>query len=102
MFTRLEEVKLLGTVPASDRAEHYLSSLLRPATDRLGRALQLADGSLKPKLERQRLRLDEWRYTLGEMARLPAETFSLAPFRRARRQRPQGLAVRSGGEISHV
>ena len=103
VFTRLEEVRLLGSVPATDRAEHYLNSLLRPASDKFGKALQLADhSSLKEKLERQRLRLDDWRHTLGEMARIPGSTFSPVPFRRVRRQRGQGVVSTSGGEISHV
>jgi hypothetical protein len=86
---RMEEVGSLGRVPPDLRPGAYLDRLLRPATDKLGRALQVQmDHATRERLERDRRRLDGWRYTLGEMARTEtAGTHSVVPRRRLLRQR---------------
>lgn len=83
VYTRMDEVGLIGSVPLSLRASEYLEKILRPATDRLGRAMQteLPD-SLRSKLESTRKKLDGWRDTLGQMSRWsPALTSSPVPER---------------------
>lgn len=86
-FTRMEEVRMLDRIPPPERPEEYLNAMLRPATDKLGRALQLGlEAAVRQKLEKERLRLDGWRYTLGEMARTqPPITHSAVPMRRVLR-----------------
>lgn len=83
-------------VPASLRAGAYLDKILRPATDRLGRALQLPlEAATRDKLETERRRLDGWRYTLGEMARTePGTTQAAVPRRRILRQRRRAEEAR--------
>jgi hypothetical protein len=67
--TRMQEVAMIGGVPPDVRASVYLDKVLRPATDRLGRVMQLPlEAATRDRLETDRRRLDGWRYTLGEMA----------------------------------
>jgi hypothetical protein len=89
VFTRMAEVGTIGGVPPSLRAGAYLDKILRPATDRLGRALQLPlEVATRDKLEADRRKLDGWRHTLGEMARTePGTTHAAVPRRRILRQR---------------
>ncbi|MGH7389694.1 MAG: hypothetical protein ACREM3_09595 [Candidatus Rokuibacteriota bacterium] len=88
LLTRMGEVSMIGSAPGSLRASEYLDKILRPATDRLGRALQApVDSGIRDRLEKERRRLDGWRYTLGEMARGEVGTYSAVPRRRALRQR---------------
>jgi hypothetical protein len=89
VFTRMEEIGAIGQVPAQLRPNQYLDTVLRPATDRLGRVLQssLSD-ELKGRLERERRKLDGWRHTLGEISRSqPATTWAATPVRRIARKR---------------
>jgi hypothetical protein len=92
VLTRMVEVGTIGGVPSSLRAGAYLDRILRPATDRLGRALQLPlEPATRDKFETERRRLDGWRYTLGEMARTePGTTHAAVPRRRLLRQRRRG------------
>lgn len=89
VFTRMNEVSTIGRVPPDLRPGAYLDRILRPATDRLGRALRLPlDAATRDRLEAERRRLDGWRYTLGEMARSePGATYSAVPRRPVLRQR---------------
>jgi len=84
VLTRVGEVSSLSKLPPTLRATEYLERALRPATDKLGRAMQYDfDESLKGTLERTRRKLDGWRDTLGEMSRTqPAITLSKIPVRR--------------------
>jgi hypothetical protein len=89
VYTRMDEVGAIGQVPVQLRPQQYLDTMLRPATDRLGRALQadLADG-IRTRLEKERRKLDGWRHTLGEMSRTqPVITSAATPERRAARRR---------------
>ena len=90
VYTRMEEVKSLARVPPDLRAGAYLDRILRPVTDKLGRAIQAdLDDATRQRFEEDRRRLDGWRYTLGEMARAESEsgiTQSAVPRRRALRQ----------------
>jgi hypothetical protein len=89
VLTRMGEVGTIGGVTPGLRAGAYLDKILRPATDRLGRALQLPlEAATRERFEKERRRLDGWRYTLGEMARTePGTTYAAAPRRRILRQR---------------
>ena len=87
-FTRMGEIAQLSRVTPSLRATEYLDRLLRPATDKIGRALQndqLPD-EIKAKLAKQRRKQDGWRATLGEMSRFSAGSFSVPIERRIRRE----------------
>jgi len=82
-YTRMGEVDLLSRITPSVRPVGYLEQILRPATDRLGRALAqdgLSD-SIKKKLENSRRIQDGWRATLGEMSRDSVTSYS-APIER--------------------
>lgn len=84
VLTRMGEVSSLSNFPPTLRPTEYLERVLRPATDKLGRAMQYdLDKSLKSTLERTRRKLDGWRDTLGEMSRTqPAITLSKVLVRR--------------------
>ncbi len=62
LVTRAKEIEQLSRVPEADRADLYLETWLRPASDRATLAARL-----NPKLRTQRKRLDRWRETLGEL-----------------------------------
>jgi hypothetical protein len=85
VFTRMEEIGAIGQVPVQLRPNQYLDTMLRPATDRLGRALQAdLNEEVRMRLEKERRKLDGWRHTLGEMFRTqPLITSSATPERRA-------------------
>lgn len=89
VLTRMEEVGALSQVPPQLRPTQYLDSALRPATDRLGRVLQATlPDKVKVRLEKERHKLDGWRYTLGEISRnQPVATVAITPTRRAARRR---------------
>jgi len=91
----MEEMRRIGGVPPPLRAGAYLDRILRPATDRLGRALHLPlEAATRDKLETERRRLDGWRFTLGEMARTePGTTHAAVPRRRILRQRSPRIAT---------
>jgi hypothetical protein len=90
VFTRMEEVAAIGRVPNQLRAGQYLETMLRPATDRLGRAMQAEiTQDIQGRLERERRKLDGWRHTLGELSRTqPVSTVAVPPERRIARRRP--------------
>ena len=79
----------MSNFPPTLRPTEYLERVLRPATDKLGRALQYdLDESLKGKLEKDRRKLDGWRNTLGQMGRAQfAVSLSMVPVRRVVRRR---------------
>jgi len=56
------EVHELAAVPVDLRTDHYMTSWLRPASDRAIRAARIL-----PQLAKQRKRLDDWRETLSEI-----------------------------------
>jgi hypothetical protein len=90
VITRMEEVGAISQVPAALRSTQYLETMLRPATDRLGRVIQSnIPEQIKIRLEKERRRLDGWRHTLGKISReQPVNTTSaVTPTRRASRQR---------------
>ena len=89
IFTRMEEVGAINQVPPQLRPNQYLETLLRPATDRLGRVLQSnLNNELKMRLEKERRKLDGWRDTLGEISLTqPAVTWAPTPTRRIARRR---------------
>lgn len=62
LVTRAAEVHELAAVPADLRTDYYLTSWLRPASDRAIRAARIL-----PQLAKQRKRLDDWRETLSEI-----------------------------------
>ena len=70
VISRMSEVSGISSQPPTVRPTEFLEQHLRPATDRLVRAIN-ADipKTLKKKLERERGRLEGWRNTLGEMSR---------------------------------
>ena len=69
VFTRMEEVGALSQVPQQLRPNQYLETMLRPATDRLGRVVQAElPTALQSRLEKERRKLDGWRHTLGELS----------------------------------
>lgn len=84
VFTRMDEIRVMSRVEQSVRAEVYLDRILRPATDRLGRARQYSSSdSFRERFETERRKLDGWRYTLSELARRSmATTHSRVPRRR--------------------
>ena len=69
LITRSGEVGELASVPAELRPEHYLSTWLRPASDRIIRAARVL-----PELAKQRGRLDDWRETLSDIRTLDAQS----------------------------
>jgi hypothetical protein len=91
VFSRLEEVKVLGSVPSLLRADHYLNHTLKPATDKLGRVSRSnLTAKVKIKLENVQRRLEGWWQTLSELSRVePAETFPATPERKV-----QSIVVR--------
>ena len=92
VITRMDEVSLLSQPPEPMRAGQYLENILRPATDRIIRALRVQlTAETRKKLQNERRKLESWRYTLGEMAHShPARTYSVSPARRAVRRRLRG------------
>lgn len=62
LVSRADEVRELSLLPREDRAEQYLETWLRPATDRATAAARV-----DPSLTTHRERLDQWRATLGEI-----------------------------------
>lgn len=68
VVSRSLEVSELSSLPAALRPGRYLESFLRPATDRITRAMDVVDS-----LERDRIRLDRWRGTIGAMLEEAAE-----------------------------
>ena len=89
VIQRMREVGRLSQVAERARVSVYLDEILRPATDRLPRALQakLGEDILK-RLENERWKLAGWRETLGDLARhLPTMTFSRIPETCATRRR---------------
>ena len=87
VFTRMEEVGAISQVPPQLRPNQYLDTVLRPATDRLGRPMQAElSTEIRGRLERERRKLDGWR-ELGEMSRTqPVTTFGATPERRITRR----------------
>ena len=69
LITRASEVRELAAVPAEVRPEHYLTTWLRPASDRVIRASRVL-----PELAKQRRRLDDWRETLSDVRSLDAKS----------------------------
>lgn len=96
LVSRAKEVEQLSRVPEADRADLYLETWLRPASDRATLAARL-----NPKLRKQRERLDRWRESLGELRvrdRATAPSVSKVPTRE-RIRRP---VVRTGVASSPV
>jgi len=89
VFSRIEEVSTLNRPPAQQRPGEYLERMLRPATDRLARVLQvnIEDDQLRTKLEHERDKQAGWRGTLGELAAQPVVAVPRTPTRRATRRR---------------
>ena len=80
LVSRAHEIEQLSRIPAVDRADHYLETWLRPASDRATLATRL-----NPKLLTQRKRLDRWRESLGELRmrdRAKAPSLSRIPARK--------------------
>lgn len=83
LMTRMSEVSCLSQVPPAARPTVYLDDLLRPATDRVMRALRqpLTDGTRR-RLERKYRILESWRQTLARLARAAAsESFAQSSHR---------------------
>jgi len=89
VFSRMEEVSALNRPPVQQRPLEYLERMLRPATDRLARVLQVEidDAQLKTKLEHERDKQAGWRATLGELAAQPVLAAPRTPTRRVMRRR---------------
>ena len=66
VISRALEVARISNVPAGVRAENYLTTWLRPASDR---AVQVAE--LGPELMTHRKRVDDWRVTVSTMLENP-------------------------------
>jgi hypothetical protein len=62
LVTRAAEVGALSQVPDDYRADHYLETWLRPASDRATMAAKV-----DPKLAGHRERLDQWRTSLSDL-----------------------------------
>ena len=87
LVSRAKEIEQLSRMPLGDRADHYLETWLRPASDRATFATRL-----NPKLLKQRERLDRWRESLGELrARDRAETPSISVSPARKRIRRPGV-----------
>ena len=88
VFNRMEEVSALNRPPAQQRPVEYLERMLRPATDRMTRVLQIdiSDARLKTKLEKEQSKQAGWRFTLGELAAQPILAIPRTPTRRVTRQ----------------
>jgi hypothetical protein len=95
-FSRIAEIAELNRPPAQQRPLEYLEKMLRPATDRLARVLQveLNDPKLKTKFEHEWTKQAGWRFTLGELAAQPILAVPRTPTRRATRQ---AHSARAGG-----
>lgn len=77
VVTRAAELTEMSVVPAGDRAEHYLTTMLRPARDN---AAQIA--RFDASLTKHRDRLDDWNLALQRTLRddlANAPTTSLVP-----------------------
>jgi hypothetical protein len=91
VIRRISEVESLANVPQELRADHYLESFLRPATD-----AALVAAKVDRSLEAARRRLDDTRITLGALRKggRPTE-FALPPSgrrtQRSAQQRPRPL-----------
>jgi hypothetical protein len=62
LVRRLREVGALSALPESHRAQEYMDRTLRPATDRILRAIPITPG-----LETVRQRIEGWRSSLGAL-----------------------------------
>ena len=62
LVSRASEIAELSQVPPALRADHYLETWLRPASDRATHAARIV-----PRLLSQRERLDQWRTTLSDL-----------------------------------
>lgn len=83
LVNRASETSRLSAVPEGARPEHYLSTWLRPASDRMIQVVKAA-----PSLAGHRVRLDNWRMTLMKLLDegAPVASVALAPTgRRLRR-----------------
>jgi hypothetical protein len=87
-FSRMAEIAALNRPPAQQRPTEYLERMLRPATDRMARVLQLEihDTKLRTKFENEQSKQAGWRFTLGELAAQPVVAVPRTPTRRATRQ----------------
>jgi hypothetical protein len=87
VFSRMAEVTALNRPPAQQRPMEYLERMLRPATDRMARVLQLEihDATLRTKFENEQSKQAGWRFTLGELATQPVLAVPRTPTRRATR-----------------
>jgi hypothetical protein len=87
VVARMGEVAMISSATASVRGSVYLDRILRPATDRLGRAQQYSSNkATRERIESERRKLDGWRETLGELARTSVgSSHALVP--RSRRSR---------------
>lgn len=88
VFSRMDEITALNRPPAQQRPVEYLERILRPATDRMARILQVEinDAKLKTKFENERSKQAGWRSTLGELAAQPILAVPRTPTRRVTRQ----------------
>jgi hypothetical protein len=96
VVSRMAEIAALNRPPAQQRPIEYLERMLRPATDRMARVLQVEihDAKLKTKFENERGKQAGWRFTLGELAAQPLLTVPRTPTRRATRQAQGRLSGR--------
>ena len=62
LVSRATEVYELSSVPQRDRADYFLETWLRPASDRATFAVRM-----NSKLTKHRVRLDRWRETLSDV-----------------------------------
>jgi hypothetical protein len=87
-FSRMQEVATLNRPPAQQRPTEYLERILRPATDRMARVLQveIPDEKLRKKFENEQSKQAGWRFTLGELAVQPVLSVPHTPTRRATRE----------------
>jgi len=76
LVNRAAEISRLSAVPEVARPEHYLSTWLRPASDRMIQVVKAA-----PDLAGHRVRLDNWRLTLTKLLDegAPAASAALVP-----------------------
>lgn len=83
VVSRSREIAELSSIPPSYRAQHYMDTWLRPASDYAVRAAKA-----EPALEALRLRLDTWRITFSailEEDKINSPSISLVPAGRLRR-----------------